>query len=96
MQLVESTVVETSAGKKEYQVNGILIEIGAIPNCSLISGLVDLNKKMEVIVNCANETKTAGLFAAGDVTSAPEKQIIVAAGEGAKASLSSYMYLSRH
>lgn len=94
--LVESAIVETSEGMNEYKVNGVLIEIGAVPSCSLVMDLVNLNDKMEIMVTCANETKTPGLFAAGDVTSVPEKQIIVAAGEGAKAALSAYTYLQQH
>ena len=49
----------------------------------------------EIEVNCANETGVPGLFAAGDVTSVPEKQLVVAAGEGAKATLQTYRYLQR-
>lgn len=92
---VEGVVIETSKGSVDLSVKGVFIEIGAVPNCSLVRNLVELNKKMEIKVNCSNETKTAGLFAAGDVTSVPEKQIIIAAGEGAKAALSAYSYICR-
>ena len=54
-----------------------------------------LNRLGEVPVSCANETTVDGLFAAGDVTAVPEKQIIVAAGEGAKAALQAHRYLQR-
>jgi len=48
------------------------------------------------VINCAAETNVPGLFAAGDVTNVPEKQIIIAAGEGSKASLAAFKYLSTH
>ncbi len=80
---------------KALEVGGILIEIGLIPNSDLVKGLANLNKQGEIEVNCANETNIAGLFAAGDVTNAPEKQIVVAAGEGAKAALRAHHYLQR-
>ena len=59
------------------------------------SGTVKLNQVGEVPVNCSCETEIPGLFAAGDVTTVPEKQIVIAAGEGAKASLQSHRYLRR-
>lgn len=55
--------------------------------------VVKLNELKEIEVDCNCNTSVAGIFAAGDVTNAPEKQIIVAAGEGAKAALSAYRYL---
>ena len=54
-----------------------------------------MNRFGEIEVNCSNETGVAGLFAAGDVTNVPEKQIVVAAGEGAKAALQAHRYLQR-
>ncbi|MDI6715673.1 MAG: FAD-dependent oxidoreductase [Actinomycetota bacterium] len=79
----------------ELPVRGVFIEIGSEPNSSLVKGLAKLNERGEILVDCSNRTSVEGLFAAGDVTSAPEKQIIVAAGEGAKAALSAYDYLIR-
>jgi len=61
----------------------------------LIGGIASLNKLGEIEVNCATETGIPGLFAAGDVTNVPEKQIVVAAGEGAKAALQAHKYLQR-
>jgi alkyl hydroperoxide reductase subunit F len=75
------------------QVAGIFIEIGLIPNSDIVKDLVLFNKKDEIIVSCDCSTSLPGLFAAGDVTTVPEKQIIVAAGEGAKAAISAYKYL---
>ena len=84
-----------SKQEREIDVNGIFIEIGLIPNSDPFKGIVHLNRLGEIEVNCANETSVAGLYAAGDVTSVPDKQIVVAAGEGAKAALQAHRYLQR-
>jgi alkyl hydroperoxide reductase subunit F len=80
-------------GKKEHLAEGVFVEIGLIPNSESMVGLMQLNERGEVPVDCAGETSVPGLFAAGDVTSVPEKQIIVAAGDGAKAMLRAHRYL---
>jgi alkyl hydroperoxide reductase subunit F len=72
---------------------GIFIEIGLIPNSDVVRDLVSLNKDDEIIVSYDCSTSVPGIYAAGDVTTVPEKQIIVAAGEGAKAAISAYKYL---
>ena len=74
-------------------VEGVFIEIGLIPNSEPFKEILPLNSYGEIVVNFANETSIAGLFAAGDVTNVPEKQIVVAAGEGAKAALQASRYL---
>ena len=79
----------------EFPVKGIFVEIGSEPNTDMVKGLVQLDVKQEIMVDCSNHTSTEGLFAAGDVTNVPEKQIIIAAGEGAKAALAAYDYLIR-
>ena len=76
-------------------VQGIFVEIGLIPNSGFAEEL-DKNEHREIKVNSYNETNVPGVFAAGDVTDVPEKQIIIAAGEGAKASLSAFRYLAQH
>lgn len=76
-------------------VGGVFIEIGLVPNSGPVAGLVDTNDRGEIIVDNAGRTNRPGVFAAGDVTDVPDKQIIVAAGEGAKAALSAYEYLVR-
>jgi alkyl hydroperoxide reductase subunit F len=81
--------------ERELDVGGVFVEIGLIPNSEFVKGVVTLNHLGEIEVNCANETSVPGLFAAGDVTSVPEKQIVIAAGEGAKATLQAYSYLQR-
>jgi NADH-dependent peroxiredoxin subunit F len=81
---------------KEITVSGVFIGIGSTPAVDFISGIVDLNRNGEIIVDCACRTNVAGLFAAGDVTSVPGKQIIIAAGHGAQAALTAYEYLVRN
>jgi len=81
--------------ERELEVAGVFIEIGLIPNSELVKGVATLNRLGEVEVNCNNETNVPGLFAAGDATNVPEKQIVVAAGEGAKAALQAHRYLQR-
>ncbi|TET84193.1 MAG: FAD-binding protein [Candidatus Nealsonbacteria bacterium] len=75
---------------------GVFVEIGSRPATSSGKGLVDFNEKDEIKINPRNnQTKTPGLFAAGDVTDVKDKQIIIAAGEGAKAALSTSNYLQK-
>lgn len=89
-------VENTATGeKRNLKVRGVFVEIGLTPNTDFIKDLVKLNKYGEIPVNCAAETGIPGLFAAGDVTDVPEKQIIIAAGDGAKAALGAYSYLVR-
>lgn len=82
-------------GKEEtLAVQGVFVEIGLIPN-SEFAKEVEKNELEEIKVDSYNRTNLSGLFAAGDVTDVPEKQIIVAAGEGAKAALGAFGYLSQ-
>ncbi len=96
-ELVEGIVIKDikSGQEKELEVGGIFIEIGLVPNSDAVKELVELNKWGEVTITPRNETSVPGLYAAGDVTDVPEKQIIVAAGEGAKAVLQAHRYLQR-
>ena len=80
---------------KRLNVSGIFIEIGLVPNSEPLKDLIELNKWGEVPISCSGETKVPGLYAAGDVTDVPEKQIVIAAGEGAKAALQAHHYLQR-
>ncbi len=92
---VEAAIIRNRDTNKESKVfiDGIFIEIGLVPNSSPVKRLVNLNEHGEVIVDCLCRTNIPGLFSAGDVTSVPYKQIIISAGEGAKAALSAYDYL---
>jgi len=94
---VESITIEALDGGqiKSLSVEGVFIEVGLVPNSEFAASLVKLNQAGEVVVDCGNRTNIPGLFAAGDVSSVPEKQIIIAAGEGAKATLTAYQYLLR-
>lgn len=82
---------------KEFHLNveGIFVEIGLVPNSECAVNL-QRNKQQEIIVDAHNRTNIEAVFAAGDVTNVPEKQIIVACGEGSKACLSAFKYLSTH
>ncbi|MBL7210013.1 MAG: FAD-dependent oxidoreductase [Dehalococcoidia bacterium] len=81
--------------ERELEVGGVFVEIGLLPNSGPAKDVASLNRHGEIKVNCGSETGVPGLFAAGDVTSVPEKQIVVAAGEGAKAALQAHRYLQR-
>ena len=83
-------------GKEEkLSVQGVFVEIGLIPNSDFVKD-IERNKLGEIVINDRNETNTPGVFAAGDVTIVPEKQIIIAAGEGSKAALGAFRYLAQH
>lgn len=91
---VEQFVVADREGnERELAVQGIFVEIGLDPNSEFVKGTVHLNRYNEIKVDCRTCTNVPGLFAAGDVASGPDKQIIIAAGEGAKAALVAYEYL---
>ena len=92
-QLVTAIKLEQAGVARELALQGVFVEIGSVPN----SGIIDFVKKNnggEIIVDNLNRTSEPGIFAAGDVTDIPEKQIIVAAGEGAKAVLGAFRYLA--
>jgi len=95
--LVEGMLIKDlkSGKEKRLKVGGIFIEIGLVPNSEPLKELVELNNLGEVSVTIACETSVPGFYAAGDVTDVCEKQIIVAAGEGAKAALQAHHYLQR-
>lgn len=90
---VQAIKIEEDKEERVFDVQGIFVEIGLIPSSEFASDL-EKNERKEIIVNQRNETNIPGIFAAGDVTNVPEKQIIIAAGEGAKAVLSTFRYLS--
>ena len=73
--------------------DGIFIEIGLDPNSSFVRGVVEMNSSSEIVVDNRCATNREGIFAAGDVTDVPFKQIIIAGGEGAKAALSACEYI---
>jgi alkyl hydroperoxide reductase subunit F len=79
--------------EEKLEADGIFVEIGLLPNNEPVKDFVKLNEQGEVIVDCQCRTSIEGLFGAGDITTVPHKQIVIAAGEGAKAALSAYDYL---
>jgi len=90
------TVVDARTGAaRDLEVNGIFVEIGHIVESEFVSKMVTLDERRQIIVNEKNETNVPGVFAAGDATTVPYKQIVIAAGEGAKAALSAYSYLQK-
>ena len=91
---VSGIKIKGKDGEKTVPLQGIFVEIGLIPNHSFAKTL-DKNEKGEIKINSRNETNIPGVFAAGDVTDVQDKQIIIAAGEGAKAVLNAFKYLSR-
>jgi len=93
---VNSIIYEDRKTKeaKELKVEGVFVEIGSLPASSFAKDLVELNERGEIKVDFETfQTKTPGLFAAGDVNIGKYKQIVTAAGEGAKAALAAYDYL---
>jgi len=77
------------------KLEGIFVQIGLLPNTDWLKGTIELSPRGEIVVDSRGETSIPGIFAAGDVTTAPYKQIIIALGEGAKASLSAFDHLIR-
>ena len=75
---------------------GVFVQIGLVPNTEWLKGTVDLSKFGEILVDAKGHTNVPGVFAAGDCTTVPFKQIVIAAGEGAKAALSAFDHLIRH
>jgi alkyl hydroperoxide reductase subunit F len=92
---VSAIKIKRQGREENLSVQGVFVEIGLIPN-SEFALEVEKNALGEIRVNCHNETNIPGIFAAGDVTDVQEKQIIIAAGEGAKATLSVFRYLVQH
>jgi alkyl hydroperoxide reductase subunit F len=74
---------------------GVFVQIGLVPNTEFLKGTVELSKFGEIVVDAKGHTNVPGVFAAGDCTTVPYKQIIIAAGEGSKAALSAFDYLIR-
>ncbi len=91
---VKGIKIERAGRQESLSVQGVFVEIGLIPNSEIIKD-IEKNELGEIKVNCRNETNIAGIFAAGDVTDVPEKQIIIAAGEGSKATLGVFRYLAQ-
>jgi alkyl hydroperoxide reductase subunit F len=93
--LVTGIKIKRDNKEEIVSIQGVFVEIGLIPHTEFAKD-IEKNALGEIKVNCRNETNIPGIFAAGDVTDVPEKQIIIAAGEGSKAALSAFRYLVQH
>ncbi|QDP02099.1 alkyl hydroperoxide reductase subunit F [Thalassotalea sp. PS06] len=79
----------------DVDLDGVFVQIGLVPNSEFVDGLVERNAFGEIIIDEKGQTSEPGIFACGDVTTVPYKQIVIAMGEGSKASLSAFDYLLR-
>ena len=78
---------------KQLDLHGVFVQIGLVPNSAFLKDVVELSPYGEVVINEQCQTSEPGIFAAGDVSTVPYKQIVISMGEGAKASLSAFEYL---
>lgn len=85
----------TRGESRQVSLEGVFVQIGLLPNTDWLKGTVKLSPRGEIEVDARGETSIPGVFAAGDVTTVPYKQIVIAMGEGSKASLSAFDYLIR-
>jgi len=85
----------TSGELKRIDLEGIFVQIGLVPNTEWLKGTVELSPRGEIEVDARGQTSVPGVFAAGDATTVPYKQIVIAMGEGAKAALSAFDHLIR-
>jgi alkyl hydroperoxide reductase subunit F len=92
---VKGLVIESSKSgqREELAVEGVFVEIGNVPNTEFLRDFLKLNERGEIVFDGACRTSVSGVFAAGDVVAGLDKQIIIAAGQGAQAALSAYRYL---
>jgi NADH-dependent peroxiredoxin subunit F len=95
---VEALVyVERASGQvRRVDVDGVFVQIGLLPATGWLAGVVDLSSSGEIVVDARGATSVAGVFAAGDATTTPFKQIVVALGSGATAALAAFDFLVRH
>lgn len=91
LEIIDNKTLQSS----KFYLDGLFVEIGNIPNSYLIEDIVKTNERKEIIVNEEQRTSVQGLFAAGDVTAEPEKQIIISAAAGAKAALAAAKYINK-
>ena len=85
-----------SGESHKVELEGVFVQIGLVPNTEWLKGDIELSQHGEIIVNDRGETSVPGVFAAGDATTVPYKQIVISMGEGAKAALSAFDFLIRH
>ena len=85
----------TSGASHRIDLEGVFVQIGLVPNTEWLKGAIKLSPRGEIEIDARGQTSAAGIFAAGDATTSPYKQIVIAMGDGAKASLSAFDYLIR-
>jgi alkyl hydroperoxide reductase subunit F len=87
---------ERATGQEQHiALEGVFVQIGLIPNTEFLKDTLELSKFGEIVVDAKGHTNVPGVFAAGDCTTVPFKQIVIAAGDGAKAALSAFDHLIR-
>ena len=84
-----------SGEAKHVELEGVFVQIGLVPNTEWLKGTLELSRHGEIVVDARGQTSLPGVFAAGDVTTVPFKQIIIATGDGAKAALGAFDHLIR-
>jgi alkyl hydroperoxide reductase subunit F len=90
------TYTDRATGEsKHVALEGVFVQIGLVPNTEWLKGTVELTRFGEIVVDAKGATSVPGVFAAGDVTTVPFKQIIISAGDGAKAALGAFDHLMR-
>ena len=96
-QTVNGLVYKDRASGEEHKVEleGVFVQIGLVPNTDWLKGTIELSKHGEIVVDDRGQTSLPGVFAAGDATTVPFKQIVIAAGDGAKAALGAFDHLIR-
>ena len=94
---VTGLVYKDRAGGDTHRVEleGIFVQIGLLPNTEWLKGVVELSPRGEIVIDDRGQTSVPGVFAAGDATTVPYKQIVIAMGEGSKAALSAFDHLIR-
>lgn len=80
---------------KDLKIDGVFVEIGSVPNTELVKELLKLNKEGKIEIDKFCQTSQKGIFACGDITDIPYEQIVIAAGEGAKAAISAFNHLAK-
>ena len=84
-----------TAEKRDVALDGVFVQIGLVPNTEWLEGTLELSDHREIVVDAKGATSIPGVFAAGDCTTVPYKQIVIAMGDGSKAALSAFDYLIR-
>src|SRR5690606_33800766 len=85
-----------SGESHRIELAGVFVQIGLVPNTDFVKGTLELNAMGEIVTGPRGETSVPGVFAAGDATDSPYKQIIIAMGSGANAALGAFEWLVRH